>query len=167
MAQTKVTLGADTDVAITLTGPLTTGTFRASAVVDNTGNLFMNALVGGMVGSAGTSWAAGDSVDMYGIAQYSDAANDVGGGIGALLGGGDAAVSEDVAFVLANLPMIYSLSPEIAAPTTDQDYHWFAGALARFFGGVLSKKWSILLHNNATGSVDSGNINYVGVTYTS
>jgi hypothetical protein len=135
-------------------------------VVDNTSNLYVDFLVGGMIGSLGTSWAAGESVDIYLIGQYSDTATDVGGGIGTGLGNGDAAETQDADFVLENLPLVYSLSPEQTAPTTDQDYHWGPVSIASIAGGVPPKKWSLLIHNNTGGSVDSGNLNYVGIKYT-
>ena len=165
MAETKIKYAADAAIAITLTGPLTAGSFRASALVENGTNLYVDALVGGMIGSAGTSWAAGDSVDFYLIAQYSDTDTDVGGGIGALLGNGDAAEVLDTDFVIENLPLLHTIVPESVAVTTDQDYHWGPVSVARV-AGVMPIAWSILVHNNATGSIDSGNLNYKGITYT-
>jgi hypothetical protein len=166
MAETKVLYSVDTPIAITLTAPLTTGLFRASAVVDNGTTLYMDAQVGGMIGSLGTSWALGDTVDIYLVPTYSDTATDVGGGIGALLGNGDADEVEDTDFVKANLILIATVSPEVTAPTTDQDYHWFTGSIAQYCGGVMPKKWSLLIHNNTGGSVDSGNLSFRGITYT-
>lgn len=165
MAVTKITYAGDSSLAITLTGPLTTGNFRASAVFDNTATNYIDCLVGGMIGSAGTSWVAGDTVDIYLIGQYSDTATDVGGGIGTGLGNGDGAETEDTDFVLDNLPLLYSLSPEGTTPATNQDYHWGPVSIASIVG-AMPKKFSLLVHNNATGSVDSGNINVVGITYT-
>jgi len=166
MAETKIKYAADSGLAITLTGPLTTDAARASAVFDNTSTLYADVSVGGMIGSVGTTWAATESVDIYLIAQYSDTATDVGGGIGTGLGNGDADETADTDFVLANLPLVASIRPEITAPTTNQDYHWNCGSIAAKNGGVMPKKFSLLVHNNTGGSVDSGNINVVGVTYT-
>ena len=110
MAETKITYGADTAIAITLTGPLTTGAFRSSANFDNATSLYMDVLVGGMIGSAGTSWAAGESVDIYVMANYSDTTTDIGGARDGAYALGDGAQVADTDFILANCTLMKALA---------------------------------------------------------
>jgi hypothetical protein len=167
MAVTKVTYASDSDLAITLTGPLTTGAFRSSAVFDNrTTTNYMDIMVGGMIGSAGTSWVAGDSVDIYLMPQYSATSTDIGGALNADFTAGDGAQTADTDFVLANCQLMKSISPQDTTPATNEDLHWSVGSIAQYNGGVCPAYFSILIHNNATGSIDSGNINVIGITYT-
>ena len=164
---TTITYADDAALAITLTGPLTTGTFRSSAVFDNkTTTNYMDVALGGMIGSLGTSWVAGDSVDIYFMPQYSATTTDIGGALNADFTAGDGAQTADTDFVLANCTLIKSVQPQATPPATNEDLHWSVGSLAQFNGGVMPPFFSILIHNNATGSVDSGNINVVGITYT-
>lgn len=165
MAETKVTYAADSALAITLTGPVTTGNYRSSANFDNSSTNYMDVLIGGMIGSAGTSWAAGETVDIYVAANYSDTTTDIGGARDAAYAQGDGAQVADTDFILANMTLLTSIGLH-GTPTTDMDYHWGPIGVAQFFGGVLPKDFHLLIHNATSGSIDSGNINTIGVTYT-
>jgi hypothetical protein len=165
---TTVTYAADSALAITLTGPLTTGLYRSSANFDNdSSSNFVDCLVGGMIGSAGTSWAAGETVNIYLMAAYSDTSTDVGGARDAAYAEGDGVQTADTDFIAANLGPLVAVIGLHATPTTDMDYHWGPVSVASAFGGVVPKNWHVLVHNNTSGSIDSGNINVQGITYTS
>lgn len=166
MATTKIEYAADSALAITLTGPVTTGNFRSSAVFDNSTTKYVDVMIGGMIGSAGTGWVAGDTVDLYFMPQYSATSTDIGGAIGSAFTAGDGDQTEDTDFILANCTLMKSVSPQATTPATNEDLHWSVGGIAQFNGGIMPQYFSILLHNNATGSVDSGNINVIGITYT-
>ena len=167
MTVTTITYAADSALAITLTGPLTTGAFRSSANFNNNSSTnYVDCLVGGMIGSAGTSWAAGETVDIYAMANYSDTSTDIGGARDAAYAQGDGDQVSDTDFILANVgPLIFSIGLH-GTPTTNMDYHWGPVSIASAFGGTMPKNWHLLVHNNTSGSVDSGNINVIGVTYT-
>ena len=167
MAVTNITYSADTALAITLTAPLTTGLWRSSANFDNSSTLYMDVLVGGMIGSLGTNWVAGDSVDIYAMANYSDTTTDVGGARDAAYALGDGDQTDQTDFIANNIgPLLFSIFPH-DTETTNMDYHWGPVSIAAAFGGTMPKDFHILIHNNASGSVDSGNLNLIGVTYTS
>ena len=164
MATTNIEYAADAAIAITLTGPLTTGLYRSSANFDNATTKYVDVLVGGMIGSAGTSWAAGETVDIYVSANYSDTTTDVTGARDGAYALGDGVQTADTDFIKANLTLMTSIGLH-GTPTTDMDYHWGPIGVAQFFGGVMPKDFHLLVHNNTSGSVDSGNINTIGVTY--
>ena len=110
--------------------------------------------------------AAGESLDIYVVAQYSDTTTDIGGAIDAALGWGNEE-AEDVAFVKANMRLLTSIQLEGTAPDTTQDYHFGPIAIAQFFGGVVPKEWGLCLHNNTGATLGSGSTaNYFGITYT-
>ena len=171
MAETKTKYGAD--VAITVTNwstGLANGQFALSSVVDNETNLYMDVMVGGDIAfstATGGPIVAGDTMDIYIAAQYSDTATDIGGAIAGLLGWGNEE-AEDTAFVKANLTLLDSVSPQATTPDTTQDLHFGPIAIAQFFGGVVPKKWGLILHNNTAATLGSGSTaNYFGITYTS
>lgn len=169
MAETKLKYGADTALVVTnWSTSLADGQFALSSVVDNSANLFMDALVGGKIASStvtGGPIIAGDSFDIYVLAQYSDTDEDIGGGIEQLLDWGVEEV-EDVAFVLANLTLLVSLQVQASVPDTTEDLHFGPIGIAQFFGGALPKKWGLLLHNNTAATLGSGSdANYLGITY--
>lgn len=169
MAVTKVTYASD--VALTVTNwstGLAAGEFALSSVVSNSSDLFLDALVGGNIAASTVTGllSAGDTFDIYILAQYSDTATDIGSAIDALLGWGNEEV-EDVAFVKANLTLLTSIAIDSALPDTTQDYHFGPYGIAQFFGGVLPKNWGLMLHNNTGATLGSGSdANYIGITYT-
>jgi len=169
VAVTKITYAADEAIAVTeWDTTLAAGQFATSAIFDNTSNLYIDVLVGGILELDATTPVAGDTMDIYIVGNYdTDTATDMGGGIDALL---DAATeeTEDEAFVKANLTLFTSVSVEAGTPATAQGYHWGPLGVAQFFGGVMPKKFMLILHNNTAGTMAANpNVNAVGVTYTS
>lgn len=169
MATTNIAYAADSALTVTnwSTG-LAAGQYALSSVVDNSSNLYIDALVGGDIAADTTTGtlAAGETFDIYVIAQYSDTATDIGGGIDALLGWGNEE-AEDTAFVKANMQLLTSIHLESTTPDTTQDYHFGPIGIAQFFGGVMPKKWGLVLHNNTGATLGSGSsANYIGIEYT-
>ena len=170
MAVTKITYAADAAVTVTTWGTgLANGEFAVSAVIDNSSSLYVDAYIGGDIAvstATGGPIVAGDSMDLYVIGQYSDTSTDLTGAIAALLGyGNEEAV--DVAFIKANLKLVVSIQVQIATPDTTEDLHYGPEGIAQHFGGVMPKKWAIILHNNTAATLGSGsNLNVVGITYT-
>ena len=173
MAETKAKYGSD--VAITVTNwstGLANGQWALSSVVDNTTNLFLDFMIGGDIAfstATGGPIVAGNTMDIYIIAQYSDTAEDIGGAIAALMGWGNEEAA-DTAFVKANLPgLLVSLSTQATTPDTTEDLHYGPISLINKLGVLVPpKKWGLLLHNNTAATLGAGSTaNYYGVTLTS
>lgn len=167
---TTITHAADAALTITNWGTgLAAGQFALSSVVDNDTTAYVDVLVGGGIAfntDTGTI-VAGDTYDIYVLAQYSDTATDIGGGIDALLGWGNEE-AEDTSWIKNNLILLTSVSPQSATPDTTQIAHWGPIGLAQFFGGVMPKDWGLALHNNTTDSTlgAGSTANFIGITYT-
>jgi hypothetical protein len=163
MAVTKITYSADT--ALTWTdNTLSTGAFSNSDNFDNSSLLYMDVLAGGFCGLDSTTAVAGETIDIYVMANYSDTATDIGGARDAAFAYDGLQVA-DTDFILANCRLLTSIGLH-GTPTTDMDYHWGPVGIAQFFGGVMPKDFNLLIHNNTTADIDSGDINLIGITYT-
>jgi hypothetical protein len=169
MAVTKIKYGADVPVAVTAWDTsLTTGLSATSAIVDNTSNLFMDLLVGGIIELGATTPVVGNTLDIYIGALYDkDTTTTPGGGIDSLMDVGTPAIeTEDVDFVRSNLILFKSIGIELAVPATAQGYQFSPQGCAQFFGGILPQKIFFLLHNNTAGTLVAGSaLNSVGITY--
>lgn len=166
MAETKIKYGSDVALAVTeWDTTLAAGEFATSAIFDNTTELFMDVLVGGLLELDATTPVAGDTMDIYVLGQYSGTATDMTGAIDALLNAATEE-AEDVAFVKANLILLASVSVESAAPATAQGYHWGPVGIAQFFG-IMPQRFMLILHNNTAGTMAANpDVNTVGITYT-
>jgi hypothetical protein len=155
-------------VAMTISSWTTTllqDQIASSAIVDNQTNKYVDVLVGGLIEQGTTTPGAGDSYDMYAYGIYDEATSSaLTGGIDGLFTGADEEEIDGTDLVLANMPLITSVSA-----IANVGYHWGPIALAQFFGGVLPPKWGIVVHNNsATADLAAGSaLEYIGVKYTS
>lgn len=170
MAETKITYSSDVAITISLwsTG-LAAGQFATSSIVDNTTNLYVDMLVGGLIELDATTPVAGDTLDIYIGALYDkDTLTTPGGGIDSLMDiGTPAEEAEDTDFVKANLILFKSVSVEATTPATAQSYAFNPQGCAAFFNGILPQKIYFLLHNNTAGTLATGSaLNSVGITYT-
>jgi len=148
----------DSDLASQLT--------PTSAIFDNSAAGYMDVTAGGFIDFTGTSAIAGDSIDIYVTAQYSDTPEDMGGAIDALLGEDQLEVA-DVSFIRANLKLIESIALH-GTPATAIGYHWSVGGIAAYFNGILPKYFMFLMHANTASSLagsGTGNVNIVGITF--
>lgn len=164
MAVTKVTYAADEAVTITnWSTSLAADQWASSALIDNTTNLYVDALVGGFLELGTTTPAAGDTCEIYVSGNYQTATvTDMGAGIDALF---DANVEEapGTGFMSQNLRLL-----EIIEMEANEGYHWGPVSIASAFGGVLPQKYFLVLHNNTSAAMAAGsNVNLVGITYTS
>lgn len=168
MAETKIKYGSNVSLGVSnWVTSLLTQEWATSSIFDNSSSLFDDVLIGGIVeGDTATGViAAGESFDIYIIGQYSATVTDMGGGIGASFGAANE-VTEDVAFVKANLILVTAISVEPTAPDVDQGYQWGPMGVAQFFGGVMPHNFMLLLHNNTGASLGAGSdVNTVGITY--
>lgn len=151
-------------IAVTAwTTTLAAGEYASSAIVDNTSNLYVDALVGGSV-ETGASHTAGDTFDLYVYANYdTGTSTDLTGGIDALFAGADQEETEGTDFIVENLIHLAT----VVADGANNGYHFGPFSIAAAFGGTLPPKWGIVGHNNGTGALGSaGTLGYVGVEYT-
>jgi len=167
MAVTTITFATDTALAVTeWDTTLAAGQFATSAIYDNTSTKYMDVLLGGVLEIDATTPVAGDTMDIYILGQYSETATDMTGAIDALLNAATEEV-EDTAFVKANLILLKSVAVEATTPATAQGYHWGPIGAAQFFGGVMPKRFMLMLHNNTAGTMAAGpDVNVTGITYT-
>ncbi len=160
MTTTKVAYAGASGVAITLTkAGLADGSWRQSASVDNTSNLYLDALVGMSV-QTGTSPVAGGTIDIYAYGQYDGSAEFTGGASGS-----DAAYTADGEELLFKL-----IGVIVVDATSDQDYEFGPVAIARFFGGFLPQRWGIVIENNTGVALNATGTNnetlYTGIHIT-
>jgi hypothetical protein len=132
---------------------LTTGSARQSTAVDNSTNLFFDALVSVKVKTGASSTLATGYVSVYAYATvdggttYTESAT-----------GSDAAITLTVP---TNLKLIGSINA-VANATT---YNGGPFSVAAAFGGILPQKWGIVIVNNTGGTLDAsvGAAEYQGV----
>lgn len=129
------------------------GTFvsgRASTVVSNTSNLYLDALLSGKI-RVGTTPTINTLINIYlwGLVDDTPTYPDS-------ITGSDAAFSPTTAGVMAGyMKLVASL--QVDATTSDRDYHFSGISVAEAFGGSLPEKWGVYVaHNtgvnlNATG----------------
>jgi len=167
MAVTNITYDTDAALAVTAWGTsLAPGEFATSAIFDNTSTLYMDVLCGGILELGATTPVVGDTLDIYIAGQYSETATDMTGGIDALFNAATEEV-EDTAFVKANLILFVSSEVEATTPATAQGYHWGPAGVAQFFGGIMPKRFMLVLHNNTAGTMAAGSdVNTTGITFT-
>lgn len=157
MATTNIAYASAGTITITQTS-LANASWRQSTVVDNTTNLYVDALVGGSI-QVGTSPTSGEWIGIYAYGTY-DGTNYTAG-----CSGSDAAYTADGEEGLLKLLTVITVDA-----TSDQDYVWGPVSVAAAFGGVMPSKWGIVVRNetdvttNATGT--NNEAQYIGITYT-
>ncbi len=139
----------DSDLnSITITlASLADGGYRQSAVVDNSSDKFIDAMVGGTI-RTGTSPTAGDEiiVSAYAIAEGTHASPVYTGGCS---GSDDGYIAGGEEGLLRRLVLIQ------VDGTTDQDYVFGPVSVAAAFSGVLPYKWGIMVQNESGAALDS------------
>lgn len=127
---------------------------RSSAVVDNTSNLFLDALVGVQIKNSGSTPVAPSVVNVY---AYGTADN------GTTYGGGETGMGTDAGVTLTSPPNIVLIGV-INAPTASITYTRLF-SVAQAFGGSLPAKWGIVVENKTGQTLDPtiGSVWYQGV----
>jgi hypothetical protein len=165
MAVVNITYSSDT--ALTWTdNTLAADAWSNSANFDNSSTLYVDVLVGGFCGLDSTTAVAGETINIYAMANYSDTATDIGGARDAAYGF-DGLQVPDTDFIVANAGPLLAVIGLHATETTDMNYHWGPVSIAAAFGGTCPKDFNILIHNNTSADIDAGDINLIGITYTS
>jgi hypothetical protein len=159
MAITKVTYGTSTALTITLASLASSATAgRESTVVDNTSNLYLDAIIGGKFTLQTGSPANDKAVYLYVYGSedgsiYTDNAT-----------GSDAAITLRVP---SAMPIVLAMPmPDSGALT----YEIPPVSIAAAFGGYLPRKWGVVVRNytGLTFSATGGDhaITYTGITLT-
>ena len=144
-------------VTITLTS-LANGSYRQSAVVDNTTNKYVDALIGGSI-QVGTSPTNGNTISVFVYGTFD----------GTLYTGG--ASGSDAAYTNAEEVLFRLVSVIPVTSTSNKDWIFGPVSVAQAFGGVLPSKWGVVVLNstgatlNATGT--NNTIKFIGVKYDS
>ncbi len=143
MGAINTTYGTSNQAITCSLASLTTTSSRESTVVDNTTNLFLDALVMLKVKSGGSATSATGFVNIYAYAT-------VDGGTTYT----DTATGSDAGITLTtprNLRLIGTINV-VANSTT---YKGGPFSVASAFGGVLPQKWGIVVENQSGGTLDS------------
>jgi hypothetical protein len=156
------TISMDYSAAKTVTittASLANNAWRQSAAVDNTIDLFVDALLGGSI-QTGTTPTVNTVIEVYVYGTW-DGTNYTAGASGS-----DAAYTAD-----GEEDELRFLTSITVDATSDQDYVWGPVSVAQAFGGVLPSKWGVVVKNgtavttNATGTNNA--CKFIGVKYVS
>jgi len=166
MATATVNYSANTAIDCDLSSLAASTTFvagRQSAVVDNTTNKFMDALVNidGITGSA-SSATVGQLIAVY---VYGSDTSTTSLNIDDL-DGTDSAATLTSAMVLNSLRFCGAAAATVT--TASQVYYIQPFSVASKFGGIMPKYWGVYVTTNLTGGLAasmSGKISYNGIKY--
>lgn len=143
-ASTTKTLYGTSNQAITCTfTSLTNGSYRQSTVIDNSSNLFLDALVMVKAKSASSSTSATGYVAIYGYGTADGGTTYDGGASGS-----DASYTVDV--TPPNLVLIGILNLNANSTTVQRTF-----SVATAFGGQLPQKWGIIVLNATGATLDA------------
>jgi hypothetical protein len=162
MADFKIKYGTPADLTITLASLASSTTRlagRESTAIDNSSNLYVDALVSGKITTAGTL-TANRRIEIWVYAQHDDTPTYMD-----VLDGTD---SDETFAVEAQRNSAMRLAAMILLPDTTARTYWFAPfSVAALFGGVMPKRWGIWVTQDsgaalsATGS--DHDISYIGI----
>jgi hypothetical protein len=156
MATQTLNFGTRTALTITLAS-LANAAYRESTEVDNSTTLAVDGILHGVI-TAGTSPTTGNTITVY-VAGSDGTSTRVGN-----LTGTDSSITpagEQTQFEIARIIPVDA--------TSNHAYEFFVGSIASLFGGVMPKKFSVIVLNstgvalNATGGNHS--INYTPVKF--
>lgn len=151
MSTIKALYGTNNQAITVTLASLTTGSSRASTVVDNTSNLFMDALVFLNIKSGASGTTSTGYVTIYAYGTSNGGTNYTEGASGT-----------DAALTLTsptNLKLVGIINV-VASATT---YSAGPFSIASAFGGQLPDKWGIVVQNNTGGSLDSTEGNHLKI----
>jgi hypothetical protein len=130
--------------AITITlASLADGSARESTVIDNTTNVFLDALLQILIKSGGSGVSATGIVEVYAYGTSDNGSNY-----------GDGATGSNAAFTPTDPPnlRLIGVLNVVANATT---YKSNPMSVAAAFGGVLPQKWGIVIVNRTGAALDS------------
>jgi hypothetical protein len=151
MADIKTKYGTSNQTITCTLASLATNAARASTAIDNTSNLFLDALVFITIKTGAGSTSATGYVNVYaygtsdGGTNYTESAT-----------GSDAGITLTVP---TNLRLIGSLNCVVNATT----YKSGPFSVAAAFGGALPDHWGIVIENKTGGTLDSTEGNFLKI----
>lgn len=154
MSANKIAFGGNTAITITYT-TLANLSSHQSAAVDNTANLYLDALV--TVSFTTGAVASPTTVYVY-VAGSIDGTTWPGEGSGH----NDGVTGLDAAITLES-PTNLRLLGVINTPTASMSYVSSPMSVAQAFGGVMPLKWSIIINNQSGAAFTAGTASYTGV----
>lgn len=135
---------------------------RESDIVDNTTNLYVDALLSGQI-TTGTSPTASKQIDIW---VYAEDGNDIEGDV---LDGTDSA--ETITSENVRNALFKHATSILVDSTSDRTYYFRGISVASLFGGIMPRKWGVFVaHDTAVNlNATAGNheFRYVGVHYQS
>ena len=166
MAETKSKYAASTALTLGLTSLAIDG-YRQSTAIDNTTNLYLDALVGGST-QVGVVTVDG-ALEIYAYGTWDNGTNYSGGldGVDATITWGTTPSTSSVEG-FRQLVLLGVVS--VDATDDDNDIEWGPFSVAAGFGSILPLKWGIVVKNatdialHATGTNNS--VEYTGITLT-
>lgn len=161
MTTTKIAYGTSTALTITLNSLASSSTVgRQATVIDNGTNLYDDALVTTIVSTSASALASPNAVYVY-VSGSEDGTNYDQDS--AVMGATDAGYTID-ATTATNLRAAAIINCSTSSKVYNKVF-----SVAQLFGGVMPRKWTVVVVNN-TGQalLSSGNsMSYSGITYTS
>lgn len=155
MATSNLAYAASSGITITLNS-LANNSARQSAVVDNSTNKYLDALVGGTFKTATGTLASPGYINVYAYA-LTDGTNYSGGASGS-----DAAYTLPTYKQLVLLGTVYINTANVVENMSPK-------SVAAAFGGTLPQKWGIVVENQSGLTLDAsagGALSYTGITVT-
>ena len=136
--------GTDNQTITITIASLTNNSARESTVIDNTSNLFLDALVMVKIKSAAASTSATGYVNVYAYGTTDTTTPSYS----------DTATGTDAAITLTSPPNVKLIGTlnVVANATT---YKGGPFSVAAAFGGVLPEKWGIIIENKTGATLDS------------
>lgn len=158
-----------TDLTITLASLATSSSSvagRQSSIVDNTSDLFVDAIVTGQI-TTGTTPTTGTTISIYVFSPIdlnsSTFVYPIAGSTA--LGESDAAATFD-----AEQRNMLKLAASIGVNSTSNRAYSFQFSVAQLFGGVMPLKWGVWVTHNTAVNLNSTSSNhwitYTGIKYT-
>lgn len=163
MATRKIAYSAATAITLTQTSLGSAG-YRETTAIDNSSNLYLDALVGGstQIGAVGAgNW----TIEIYAYASWDATLYTAG------IAGSDATITWGTSSSVNGFNDLVPLGVANVEGTDDNDDRpWGPFSVAAAFGGRLPTKWGLVIKNNtgtafhATGT--NNTVKYMGITET-
>lgn len=151
MADIKQKFGTSNQTISITIASLANGSANASTAIDNSTNLYMDALVSLKVKSPASSTSSSGSVVLYAYGTADGGTTYTEGATGTLAG--ITLTSPTNARLLGVVNVVANGTTYIAGPF----------AVAAAFGGTLPEKWGVIMLNSTGGTLDSASGNHAMV----